>query len=851
MKKSKKLLAIMLATAMTCTSLFVPRLGNVTEVEAAEADANGFVIENGVLTKYQGTATNVVIPDGVTSIGYSAFYDNDSIISITVPESVTIIEGDQNLFRGAFKNCDNLMTVNLSNGLQIIGKNAFADCKNLMNITIPSSVRVIDEYAFSGCKSFTSITIPDSVTTFSTGLFANCSKLAMVQFPKNITDIGGAAFHNCTSLKEMLIPEGVIYLRGGAFAGCKNLVRIFIPDSVEVIEEAVFSRSMNNTSYSSTPISALVYGKQGSCIESYVKDTDINFIDEYGFKTKNGVLLDYTGSSTEAVIPERVKTIDAEAFADSVTVTSITIPKTVTKIDINAFINCTSLTNIAVDVDNTQYSAVNGCLYSKDGTTLLACPAGKTEVTFADTITGIGEKAFYNCRNLSSIELPVTLTQISKEAFKNCSALKSVTIPNNVTTIGESAFADCSAMTDMAVPESVSSIGKNVFTDCRVLTVSGTQGSAIQQYIERTTIPFKDNNGYVTVGTTLTDYVGEATKVELPSRVTTVGIRAFENCVSLESVTITENIRTIDDYAFASCDSLIAVIFPKYNINSIGDHSFDNCKQVVLYGEANSYVQKYAENHHLIFASENGVIMPKTVTLLSRDLIQSLMEKNKTEDVVFAVKTEDSRSVTYTFEKNSMKMVTGKERFDFGVEITTDYNKLIENTVTGGAVSGDAVSGPSVSGGAVSEPVFAEEDFAFKIDYNYEGELPGEATICIPVDSKWVGQTLYYYEVKDNGECEFVTSGAVNYNAEFVVKQNHCSSYVALTSELTDAMIGDVDANGTVNLADAQLTLKGALGITDLTAKQMKAADVDKNDNITLADAQMVLKIALGIITMK
>ena len=142
----------------------------------------------GVRPEIREEITSVVIPDGVTSIGYSAFRDCTNLTSVTIPDSVTAI-GD-----GAFYNCDNLTGVTIPDGVTVIGNWAFRGCDNLTSVTIPDSVTLIGNSAFRGCTKLTGVMIPDSVTSIGDYAFYGCDKLTVVEIPQNCTyDTGWSA----------------------------------------------------------------------------------------------------------------------------------------------------------------------------------------------------------------------------------------------------------------------------------------------------------------------------------------------------------------------------------------------------------------------------------------------------------------------------------------------------------------------------------------------------------------------------------------------------------------------------------------------------------------------------------
>lgn len=150
---------------------------------SASTQNNDFEISNGKLIKYNGNAANVVIPDGVTSIGDYAFFNCKSLKSITIPNSVTRIS------KGMFEKCTNLTSITIPDSVTSIGDWAFSNCESLKSITIPDSVTSIGKWAFGGCTNLASVTIPDSVTSIGRYAFDGCKKLP--QSVKNYIPQGG------------------------------------------------------------------------------------------------------------------------------------------------------------------------------------------------------------------------------------------------------------------------------------------------------------------------------------------------------------------------------------------------------------------------------------------------------------------------------------------------------------------------------------------------------------------------------------------------------------------------------------------------------------------------------------
>ncbi len=171
---------------------------------------------------------------------------------------------------------------------------------------------------------------------------------------------------------------------------------------------------------------------------------------------------------TNVVIPDSVTEIGWAAFCNCPSLTSVTIGNGVTTIGKEAFSSCYSLTSITVDTDNETYTSIDGNLYNKEGTTLIQYAIGKPakEFTIPDSVTTIGEEAFWFCESLTSIEIPDSVTTIVEYAFYHCSSLTSIVIPDSVTTIGREAFSDCDSLTSIVIPDGVTEIGLSAFSNC-------------------------------------------------------------------------------------------------------------------------------------------------------------------------------------------------------------------------------------------------------------------------------------------------------------------------------------------------------------------------------------------------
>ena len=325
--------------------------------------------------------TSVVLTDGVTSIGYSAFFGCSSLTSVTIPEGVTTIGG------GAFENCSGLTSVTIPDGVSSIGYSAFENCSGLTSVTIPDGVSSIGSGTFSGCSGLTSVTIPDSVSSIGERAFYGCSSLTSVTIPKGVTSIGGYAFRNCSGLTSVTIPEGVTAIRSGAFSGCSKLTSVTIPDGVTSIESGTFSGCSGLTSVT-IPKGVTAIGNN-----AFYK----------------------CSSLTSVTIPDGVTSIESGTFHSCSSLTSVTIPKSVTSIGDQAFYSCSSLTNLTIpdSVTSIGGSAFHSC-------------SSLTSVTIPKGVSSIEYLTFCGCSSLTSVTISEGVSSIERGSFSGCSSLTTV-----------------------------------------------------------------------------------------------------------------------------------------------------------------------------------------------------------------------------------------------------------------------------------------------------------------------------------------------------------------------------------------------------------------------------------------
>ena len=372
---------------------------------------------------YNTTSVNTV---AVTYKGdYYSSYSNEYAGYVVIPSSVNyegITYSVTSIGSCAFYNCYRLTDVVIGNSVTSIGDDAFYGCTSLTSIEIPNSVTSIGSWAFHGCENLTSIEIPNSVTSIGDLAFYECTSLTSIEIGNSVTSIGSSAFGYCTSLTSIEIPNSITSIGSGAFCNCYRLTSIEIPNSVTSIEDRAF--------YECISLTSVVIG---------------NSVTSIGYEAFNSCT-----SLTSIEIPNSVTSIGDSAFNGCYSLTSIEIPNSVTSIGDRAFRGCSSLTSIVVDAGNTKYDSRNECnaIIETASNTLIA---GCQNTIIPNSVTSIGEGAFWGCSSLTSIEIPNSVTSIGKGAFRYCSSLTKITChATTPPTIESDTFSNYSA--DLYVP---------------------------------------------------------------------------------------------------------------------------------------------------------------------------------------------------------------------------------------------------------------------------------------------------------------------------------------------------------------------------------------------------------------
>lgn len=410
------------------------------------------------------------------------------------------------------------------------------------------------------------------------------------------------------------------------------------------------------------------------------------------------------------------------------------------------------VSHVCAEDSSSDFTIVNGVLQKYTGT--------DPEVAVPEGITEIAEGAFKSNKTITNVTLPSTLTTIGKNAFCDCTNLEIPVFPASVSAIGEMAFQHCSGrMENAVIPASVTYIGPWAFhlSGCEKLTING-------------------NNSVIALHAFASGFVGQEDcssldhlkEAELNGTFSEV-IGAFDGRAKLQNVTINGTIEKLEN-GFYGCESLqtLTVNGDIHQIETtVGDQNiFAHSSDLTIYGREGSDIQKYAEKYGISFVvlsldeeepeQKNEINLTETDTCVLKAVMQELVDNNKVNDITIRT----NGGIVFVFPQNTMKMMD-KEIFDFGTKVITEYDLAGTKNL-------------------------ARDNFAFRVHYNYSGELPGVAQVSIPVDGKWNGQELYYYQIDGNGSLIDQNISASVKNGIYTVPMNHCSDYIAVTKKISN-----------------------------------------------------------------
>ena len=531
---------------------------------------------------------------------------------------------------------------------------------------------IIDENGvltrYKGYKTF--VKIPDTVKAIGDNAFKNNDMIRNIYIPDSVTSIGENAFYDCDQLTSVFIPDSVTSVGSSCFYSCNNLTYAKLPQNMDVVSSNMF--------YECKKLETVVFGMN---------------------VTEIGAWAFYNCSQLKVDLPGNIVKIGVGTFENCKSLTEITIPKSLTECDWRIFSGCSNLKTIKFEKGITTIPA--NLFYGADTIWF----DGLEEIDIPETVTTIGNSAFFNCRNLTTVTGMKNVTKIGDDAFYNCSNLKEITIPDTVESMGtsifygctslksvvlpnkrvnitDSTFYNCSSLESITLPDTVEYIRNNAFYGCSSLkkivwskSIKEIENNAFKGCSSLTEIIIPD--GATSIGSNAFQNCTSLASVRIPNSVTSLGTYIFDGCSSLTDVALGKGLTTIPSYMFSNCESLKNIKIP-YNVATIGSYAFLNDtafteitiprKTTAINSNAFSYPGKlniygisgtYAET----FANENNIkFTNREVNASKVELNESQITLNKgdTYNLIMSV-TPDDFTDAVTWKSTDTDVVTVTE----------------------------------------------------------------------------------------------------------------------------------------------------------------------------------------------
>lgn len=437
-------------------------------------------------------------------------------------------------------------------GVTTVPARTFQSCHNMLAFHVPGTVSVISTAAFNG-SALQYVTFSDSDTQLQiyNGAFES-TQLHSVAIPNRciISSSRGSEFKSDYQLESVTIGNALSIISSNMFYGCTILDDVYLPDNVTTIEYQGF------------------YG-------SGLVTININKVNNIGARAF------MMCTKLENIDLRQVHSISQYAFSYCTALERVEFNALSSPLGAHSFERCYNLETVVIHP---------GSQYSISEYTFADCYKLKIVVLQDEfNCKSIGERAFYNCRELPEIHLPNSVSIIGKCAFTNCEVLESITLPSGLATIDEGAFAQCYLLDNVILPPTITHINKQAFNLCYNLQ----------------SLDFPE--GLSTISEMVCNGCRSLVHVSIPSSVTEIGANAFDGCRSLPEITIPHGPTIIQKEAFFGCYDLETVTIGK-NVAQIMDNPAEmlrpygwsknhgifygcyNLKKIIIYREEDSII---------------------------------------------------------------------------------------------------------------------------------------------------------------------------------------------------------------------------------------------------------------------
>lgn len=561
---------------------------NCAKLETVEFAENSKLTNLGTYT-FQGCAgmKTITLPDSVTTIGKYTFSKCYALETVNLGNAVTEI-GDY-----AFQYTDALKKVDLPETLTKLGSNAFNSC-GIEELTIPANFNPTSQSStnsyFKSCHNLKTVTFPEGYKIIVNSMFNDCIALEEIKIPESATIIGSSAFYGCTALKKVDLTGCVNLTKidGSAFARTASLETIDLSGCTKLAElgASVFAAGTSSTGSASsdTQVFTVTYP---SGLKSIVLPDSV---------TKVGAsVFDFCEKLESVTLPNNPSftTLGNTMFRGCISLKEINLPDSLTFLGTSTFQE-SGLEKVTIPAGVTQLgNSATACALGTDAKTFYKCLALK-EVTFHENFKKVGQKVFYGCTNLTTLNNTQTIEFLGNSAFRK-SGITSIDLTGLVAsgetssshkTIGTYVFEGCTNLTEVKIPN-LQRFGNYMFQNCTALekieapaigkcTTTATYGTYVfagctnlNEVTLDATLKYIPN--YMFDGCTALE------TITLPASLTTIGNYAFRN-TGLKAVELPANVTTINTYAFFG--SALETMNITAKVSTIGDVAFGDCQNL-------------------------------------------------------------------------------------------------------------------------------------------------------------------------------------------------------------------------------------------------------------------------------
>ena len=612
--------------------------------------------------------------------------DYSNLTSVTVPSTIPI-DGDDykviSIGSGAFYQCNSLESVTISSGVESIGGNAFQYCYGLKDVEFPNTLKSIGRDAFCGCNNLTKIEFPEGLTSIGEEAFISCNGLTKLTIPSTVTTIGNAAFHDCGGLTYVISRLSTpLQINGNVFAyrsewsveqqkyvETPSSAILYVPVGTKSAYQAIEGWTMFADILEGEPKEATVgeltylYNESEKTATVVAGDyKSLNSVTIPGSVEIGGVIYDvkavgasafYNCSNLQTLVVESgVETIGARAFDQCYILAAIDLPTSLRTIGDRAFSN-SYVMNIVIPegVTTIGREAFSYCNWSQEGDLKLELPS---------TLKSIGENAFFNLRNFTMV---VSRIQEPFEINKNVFAaeywwengIENYTKPSAVLYVpvgtksayealegwnmfetifeGEPKEGEASGFKFTFIPASKeATLIKGDYSNMRNVTipakvtfegddysVTGVGPNAFA-YTDITSLVISE--GVKTIANKAFRECHSLRSVSLPSTITKIGEEGFAYCGGIEDITIPASIETIGRWAYTST-KIKEIVIPA-STKSIGENAFSDCREVtsIRVAAGNNYYDSRNNCNALIETASNILLKACPSTVIPNSVVE-------------------------------------------------------------------------------------------------------------------------------------------------------------------------------------------------------------------------------------